>query len=94
MKTCSAAALELRLPSCFIRKCMRLIVHFYSELTSNNHRVFVITSFCDHMWNLVISKNEGVTFFRLIACVNALTKFKGEEIEGYIYIYIPQSLPI
>ncbi len=28
---------------------MRLIVHFYSELTSNQHRVFVITSFCDHM---------------------------------------------
>ncbi len=28
---------------------MRLIVHFYSELTLNHHRVFVITSFCDHM---------------------------------------------
>ncbi len=28
---------------------MRLIVHFYSELTSNHHRVFVITSFCDHV---------------------------------------------
>ncbi len=32
-----------------IRQFMRLIVHFYSELTSNHHRVFVINSFCDHM---------------------------------------------
>ncbi len=52
--TCSAAALDLTLASCFIRQFMRLIVHFYSELTSNHHRVFVITSFCDHMWNLVV----------------------------------------
>ncbi len=51
--TCSGA-LELTLASCFIRQFMRLIVHFYSELTSNHHRVFVITSFCDHMWNLVV----------------------------------------
>ncbi len=50
--TCSAAPLEITLGSCFIRQFMRLIVHFYSELTSNHHRVFVITSFCDHMWNL------------------------------------------
>ncbi len=48
--TCSADALELILASCYIRQFMRLIVHFYSELTSNHHRVFVITSFCDHMW--------------------------------------------
>ncbi len=52
--TCSAGALELILASCFIRQFMRLIVHFYSELTLNHHRVFVITSFCDHMWNLVV----------------------------------------
>ncbi len=47
--TCSTAALELILASCFIRQFIRLIVHFYSELTSNHHRVFVITSFCDHV---------------------------------------------
>ncbi len=52
--TCYAGALELTLASCYIRQFMRLIVHFYSELTSNHHRVFVITSFCDHMWNLVV----------------------------------------
>ncbi len=51
--TCYAGALELILASCFIRQFMRLI-HFYSELTLNHHRVFVITSFCDHMWNLVV----------------------------------------
>ncbi len=51
--TCSAGALELILASCFIRQFMRLIVHFYSELTSNHHRVFVITSFCDHMGSFV-----------------------------------------
>ncbi len=28
---------------------MRSIVHFYSELTSNHNRVFVITSFCYHV---------------------------------------------
>ncbi len=47
--TCSAGALELTLASFYIRQFMRLIVHFYSELTLNHHRVFVITSFCDHM---------------------------------------------
>ncbi len=47
--TCSAAALELILTSCYIRQYMRLIVHFYSKLTLNHHRVFVITFFCDHM---------------------------------------------
>ncbi len=47
--TCSAAALELRLASCFIRQFLRLIVHFYSELTSNHPRVFVITSFSSHV---------------------------------------------
>ncbi len=47
--TCSAGALELILASCFIRQFMRLIVHFYSELILNHQRVFVITSFCDHM---------------------------------------------
>ncbi len=52
--TCYAGALEQTLASCYIRQFMRLIVHFYSELTSNHHRVFVITSFCDHMWNLVV----------------------------------------
>ncbi len=51
--TCSAAALELTLASCFLRQSIRLIVHFYSELTSNHPQVFVITSFCNHMWNLV-----------------------------------------
>ncbi len=52
--TCYAGALELILASCYIRQFMRLIVHFHSKLTSNHHRVFVITSFCDHMWNLVV----------------------------------------
>ncbi len=47
--TCSAGALELTLASFLIRQFMRLIVHFYSELTLNHHRVFVITSFCDHI---------------------------------------------
>ncbi len=47
--TCSAGALELTLASFYIRQFMRLIVHFYSELTLNHHRVFVITSFCDHI---------------------------------------------
>ncbi len=47
--TCSAAALELILASCYIRQYMRLIVHFYSKLTLNHHRVFEITFFCDHM---------------------------------------------
>ncbi len=46
--TCSGA-LELTLASFYIRQFMRLIVHFYSELTLNHHRVFVITSFCDHI---------------------------------------------
>ncbi len=32
-----------------IRQFMRLIIHFYSKLTLNHHRVFVITFFCDHM---------------------------------------------
>ncbi len=44
--TCSGA-LELTLASFYIRQFMRLIVHFYSELTLNHHWVFVITSFCD-----------------------------------------------
>ncbi len=47
--TCPAGALELMLASCFIRQFMRLIVHFYSKLILNHHRVFVITSFCDHV---------------------------------------------
>ncbi len=47
--TCSAGALELTLASFYIRQFMRLIVHFYSELTLNHHQVFVITSFCDHI---------------------------------------------
>ncbi len=64
--TCSAAALELTLASCFIRQFMRLILHFYSELTSNHHRVFVITSFWDHMWNLVTFWAFWLTF--LPAC--------------------------
>ncbi len=51
--TCSAGALEL-IFLCFIRKVMRLILHFYSELTSNPHRVFVMISFSDHMWHLVV----------------------------------------
>ncbi len=58
--TCSATALALTLASCFIRQFM--IIHFYSELTSNHHRVFVITSFCDHMWNLVVYCCENMLF--------------------------------
>ncbi len=41
--TCSAAPLELTLASSFIRKCMRLIVHFYSELTSNSRHIYIYT---------------------------------------------------
>ncbi len=51
---CVAAALELTLASSYIRQFMRLIVKFYSKLTLNHHRVFAITSFCDHVWNLVV----------------------------------------
>ncbi len=47
--TCSAAALALTLTSRYIRQYMRLIVHFYSKLTLNHRRVFVVTFFCDHM---------------------------------------------
>ncbi len=77
-RTCSAAALELTLASCFIRQFMRLIIHFFSELTSNHHRVFVITSFCDHMWK----KNYA---FKFLHSSHALTYI---IINIYIYIYI------
>ncbi len=63
--TCYAGALELILASCFIRQFMRLIVHFHSKLTSNYHRVFVITSFCDHMWNLVVYLLLKYAFYSL-----------------------------
>ncbi len=63
--TCSAGALELTLASCFIRQFMRLIVHFYSELTSNHHRVFVITSFaitCG-IWSFTVVKMLFIAFY-------------------------------
>ncbi len=53
-KNCSCSALELTLASSYIRHFMRLLVQFYSKLTLNHHQVFVITSFCDHIWNLVV----------------------------------------
>ncbi len=37
------------LASCYIRQFRRLIVQFYSKLTLNHHRVFVITFFCGHI---------------------------------------------
>jgi len=52
---CFAAALELTLASCFIRQFMRLIIHFYSELTSNHHRLVPFAITCG-IWSFTVFK--------------------------------------
>ena len=61
-RTCYLAALELTLASSYIRLFMKLLVHFYSKLTLNPDRVFVITSFCEHKWNLVVYCCKNMLF--------------------------------
>ena len=60
--TCYVAALELTIASSYMKQFMRLLVHFYSKLTLNPNRVFVITSFCDLMWNLVVYCCKNMLF--------------------------------
>ena len=49
----ATGALELQLASSYITQFKRLILQFYSNLTLNQHRVFVLTSYRDLMWILV-----------------------------------------
>jgi len=63
--TCYVTPLELMLASSYIRQFMKLLVHFYSKLTLNHQQVFVITSFCDLMWNLVVYCCKNMLFIAL-----------------------------
>ncbi len=56
--TCSAAALELTLASCYRR-----------QFTLNHHQVFVIISFCDHMWSLVVYCCQNMLFIAFFIAV-------------------------
>lgn len=55
-------ALVLTLASSYIWQFMKLLVHFYSKLTLNPDRVFIITSFSDQGWNLVVYCCKNMLF--------------------------------
>ncbi len=71
---------------------MRLIVHFYSELTSNYHRVFVNTSFCNHVWNLVVYCCSNMLFIAFY--IAAQISISDVHIHLKKITYIPYSIVI
>ncbi len=77
---CSAAALELTLASCFIRQFMRLIVHFYSDIT------FIFSLSC--LFLLCKSLNMCALAETHVVCVTTASPFLSYQ------LYIPSIIHI